>query len=456
MPLNTALESSASIPAMSWEAFDIKGLDLVKVWSLAVSRALRGDHIDSETVQLAGRACVVESQLLSGAPLGRAVADAAGFPYVSLDPHDAEFAAVTECIDQPTVVHLEAGAWQTDCGKVASQWKGPLPASLHEQLQQIKSTQALLLQILQSRPVVYVTLTKEISAFSLPLQQVGAFDRQIALGGPVQEVMGALWLTKLGDLASPSLLKSRLKVAGLMSKHDINPDAVILRLRRLAVEENRSIELADLIDIVYRGTSQTKMVGPDTEDSRAELHRIAVHEAGHALMTVIDSGGQRIPDYASAFGSNDFGGFVLSLEEHKNPVTYTELRYRVRVALAGRAAEEVAYGSANVTNGAGSDLLSATQHCTWAFSVGGLAPGMDDKTKSGTNLAVVLNDDPAAMAEVRGLVQHFLATEYQYVLAALTENRGLLDALAQRLVLDRIVDQAEMRETLRELIRTNP
>jgi hypothetical protein len=73
---------------------------------------------------------------------------------------------------------------------------------------------------------------------------------------------------------------------------------------------------------------------------------------------------------------------------------------------------------------------------------------MDDAARSGSNLAVTLNEDAATLAEVRTLVQAFLATEYQHVLGTLHENRGMLDALGQRLMVDRIVDQAEMRVIL--------
>ena len=122
--------------------------------------------------------------------------------------------------------------------------------------------------------------------------------------------------------------------------------------------------------------------------------------------------------------------------------------FEVRVALAGRAAEEVAYGSAQVSNGSANDLAAATRKCTWAFSAGGLAPGMDDETHSASNLAIVLGDDPLALAEVRALVQRFLAQEYAHVLRALRDHRHLLDALGERLVEDRIVDQQEMRQIL--------
>jgi hypothetical protein len=448
MPLNTALQASASIPPLSWDALDIKGLHLVKSWSFAVGKALTGEAIDTDAIQLAGRACVVESQILNGATLGRSVADAAGLPYLTFDPGSEEFLAILNAIEKPTVVHLEQGPWQTDFHKVASQWKGQMPESVQAQLKRIQGVQSVLMNALQNQPLVYLTTTKAISTFSVPLQQVGGFDRQISLNGPVQEMSGALWLARLGDCVAPSLQDARVKVAGLMAETELDREGVILRLKRIASEENRDIELADFIDVLMRGTTEADASDNDSELTQSALHRVAWHEAGHALMTVLDSRGQSYPDYASACRSTAFGGVVVSISDRHEPMTYASLRHDVRVALAGRAAEELVYGSAHVSNGAANDLLAATRKCSWAFSTGGLAPGMDDAARSGSNLAVTLNEDAATLAEVRTLVQAFLATEYQHVLGTLHENRGMLDALGQRLMVDRIVDQAEMRVIL--------
>lgn len=448
MPLKTALQASASIPPLSWDALDIKGLHLVKSWSFAVGKAMTSDAADRDAIQLAGRACVVESPILNGATLGRSVADAAGLPYLTLDPGSEEFLAILSAIDKPTVVHLEHGPWQADFHKVANQWKGQMPESVQEQFKRIQAVQSVLMDALQNQPLVYLTTTKEISTFSAPLQQVGGFDRQISLDGPVQELSGAMWLARLGDCVAPGLQDARVKVAGLMAETELDREAVILRLKRIASEENRDIELADFIDVLMRGTTEADTSDNDSELTQSALHRVAWHEAGHALMTVLDSQGQRYPDYASACRSTAFGGVVVSISDRHEPMTYASLRHDVRVALAGRAAEEVIYGSAHVSNGAANDLLAATRKCNWAFSTGGLAPDMDEAAQSGSNLAVVLSDDVASTAEVRRLVQGFLANQYLHVLSALRDNRQLLDALAQRLVVDRIVDQAEMRAIL--------
>jgi hypothetical protein len=448
MPLNTALQAAAAIPALSWEAMDIQGLQMVKSWSLAVGRAMAAGAPDADALELAGRACVVESRFLNGATLGRSVADAAGLPYVSLSPGHADFAQVLQAIEVPTVVHLDAGAWQTDTHHISRQCKGEIPPAVQEQLRHICELQATVMQALKSRPIVYLTLTRELAAFSTPLQQVGGFDRQIALGGPVQDLAGALWLAQLGECASASLQAAGAKVAGLLAETHLNPQTVLLRLRRLAAEEQRTVELADLIDVLLRGTAQSDAQDAANTQQQTTRHRVAWHEAGHALMTVLDSNRQCVPDYASACRSIGFDGVVVSLHDPHQPFTYAELRFEVRVALAGRAAEEVAYGSAQVSNGSANDLAVATRKCTWAFSAGGLAPGMDDEAHSASNLAVVLDEDPQALAGVRTLVQRFLAQEYQHVLRTLRDNRPLLDALGERLLADHIVDQLEMRTLL--------
>ena len=56
---------------------------------------------------------------------------------------------------------------------------------------------------------------------------------------------------------------------------------------------------------------------------------------------------------------------------------------------------------------------------------------------------------PSESAHLEGLVREFLATEYGVVKRMLTANRPLLDAIAERLLVDAMVDQ----ETLVALTR---
>ena len=70
-------------------------------------------------------------------------------------------------------------------------------------------------------------------------------------------------------------------------------------------------------------------------------------------------------------------------------------------------------------------------------------------------MAVVDSDgetlSEASRAHVEGLVREFLAVEYRAVKAMLTAHRPLLDAVADKLMCDPIVDQ----ETLAALVRVH-
>jgi hypothetical protein len=72
---------------------------------------------------------------------------------------------------------------------------------------------------------------------------------------------------------------------------------------------------------------------------------------------------------------------------------------------------------------------------------------MEKEGQSGSNLSIIRGTPtPSEYAHVEKLVREFVAEEYRYVIKTLTDNRGLLDDVAARLLWDPIVDQDELAE----------
>ncbi len=92
-----------------------------------------------------------------------------------------------------------------------------------------------------------------------------------------------------------------------------------------------------------------------------EKRIIAVHEAGHALLTHLllpDSALTRVTILPSAKGA---AGYSLSTMPDRLLHTRKELMGRMAVILGGRMAEEMVFGKEQVTNGAANDLEKAEQ-----------------------------------------------------------------------------------------------
>ena len=119
------------------------------------------------------------------------------------------------------------------------------------------------------------------------------------------------------------------------------------------------------------------------------------------------------------------------------------VRHRIRICLAGRAAEEVVFGCHEIgTRGLTNDLENATTMTTRMFATCGMQLDIDDRGCSSDNLAVVVDTpSPSEMAHVERLTRQFLGNQYRAVLALLEQNRDLLDAIAEALLEQRFLSQ---------------
>ena len=87
----------------------------------------------------------------------------------------------------------------------------------------------------------------------------------------------------------------------------------------------------------------------------------------------------------------------------------------------------------------------------------GFAPDMASSRASGSNLAVVVGQpSPSEFAHIEELVRKFLAVQYAEVLKILTKNKNLLDAVAERMLWDPVVDQSELKEIWRQVESSRP
>lgn len=98
------------------------------------------------------------------------------------------------------------------------------------------------------------------------------------------------------------------------------------------------------------------------------------------------------------------------------------------------------------------DLKSATDLAGTAFAIWGFAPSMESEGRAASNLAIVDGDTISASehAHVERLVRQFLRVEYRVVKDMLAAHRPLLDAIAEGLMRDAVLDQAAIAGLVRE------
>ena len=264
----------------------------------------------------------------------------------------------------------------------------------------------------------------------------GRFDRKVTLSLPAvaeREKLFALYGAKLkldGDVSYAQLARMTSGLSPADIEALVNQAGI-----RAARERKHAVTMEHLvaaIEVAYLGEASGRNV------SKEDRRRTALHEAGHAAVTVLRKAG-RLEKVTVLPRGQALGVTLATHDESILLSTHEQLLDRIDVLLAGRAAEEIFYPS--VSTGAGDDLQKATE----------LATAMLARFGFGKGLAVLTREQQSEsnfVAELNGL----LALRYT---AVVKELRGI------RAVLGTIADRLEEQETIsgslvEELLQPEP
>jgi len=157
--------------------------------------------------------------------------------------------------------------------------------------------------------------------------------------------------------------------------------------------------------------------------------------------------------------SGGAGGFTLFTppEERLESGMYSKkyLDAQLTVALGGRVAEEIVYGKDEITTGASNDLqqvrnIARRMVSQWGFANEqlGMAP-VAWEMPDGQTFNSPKTSSEQTEKEIDEQVKRMVKTAYDTTKQMLTENRELLDQLAERLVEEETLDFSEL-ETMRD------
>lgn len=238
--------------------------------------------------------------------------------------------------------------------------------ALLEQLQGIDAT----------APVIVIGATNHPDRIDPALRRAGRLDRVIEIPYPNSEALTAIFehylqpLEQQADLAPNVNTQLLGRMAFGMTGADI--ERIVRGARRRARKANRVVMLADLRAEII-GSPRDANAAPRL--TQEEVARIAVHEAGHALARCKSrTEGQDITFVSIIPRADGTLGFVALMPSERNMTTRAEYREYLEIALAGRAAEEIQYGSSGISSGAHDDLRKATYTAGLMVSRYGLGP----------------------------------------------------------------------------------
>jgi cell division protease FtsH len=214
-------------------------------------------------------------------------------------------------------------------------------------------------------------------------------------------------------------------------------EAALLAARR----NHEKVEESDFTDALERivlGAERRVMMSP--EDRR----RTAYHEGGHAIVGMLTDGADPVRKVSIIPRGLALGVTFAAPDSDRFNYREPEVYAKIKVALGGRAAEEVVFGE--TSTGAESDIQQLTEIARqmvgrWGMSSAIGPVAVIPRDGSGPLLPGVAEVSPETQRLVDDEVRRIVDDAHEGVVALLQENRGKLDSLANALLEHETLDE---------------
>jgi cell division protease FtsH len=176
----------------------------------------------------------------------------------------------------------------------------------------------------------------------------------------------------------------------------------------------------------------------------ADRRRTAYHEGGHAIVGMLTPGADPVRKISIIPRGQALGVTFSAPDVDRFSYSEEELRAKIKVALGGRAAEEVVFGE--ITTGAESDIQQLTQIARQMVGRWGMSPTIGTVTvlpPEGQGPFAAPEVSPETQELVDREVRALVAGVYDEVLELLRASRDKLDSLAEALLEHETLDQVD-------------
>jgi len=310
-----------------------------------------------------------------------------------------------------------------------------------------------------STKVIVLSATNRPDILDPALLRPGRFDRRVILDQP--DIIGRKAILEVhakgkpldkdvefGVIAKQTPFFSGADLANLVN------EAALLAARR----NKKSIGLEDFQESIER-----VQLGPERRSrvvSQREKEVIAHHEAGHALVA------HMLPNADPVFkisivARGMAGGYTKQLPtEDRRLYSLAHLRDMVTTLLGGRAAEELVFGNAEITTGAGNDLEQVTNLARKMVKEYGMSEKMGLRTFGRREELVFLGrmldeqkdyGDRVADeidTEISDLINH----AYDEAKDILTKYKAKLIQLAERLIVEETLEGEALEAVFKKML----
>lgn len=305
-----------------------------------------------------------------------------------------------------------------------------------------------------SKGVLIMAATNRPEVLDPALLRPGRFDRRVIVERPD--------------------LKGRVDVLKVHAKNVMMDDTVDFDAIALATSGAVGSDLANMINeaailAVKNGRKamsqkdlfeavEIVLVGKEKKDrilSQEERRIVSYHEVGHALVSALQKDAEPVQKITIVPRTMGALGYVMQVpEEEKFLNTKNELDAMLVGLLAGRAAEEIVFG--NVTTGASNDIEKATKIARAMITQYGMSEkfglmGLATVENQYLDGRVALNCGDATATEIDHEVMKLLKKSYDEAKRLLSENRDVLDQIADYLIKRETITGKEFMQIFREV-----
>ena len=295
----------------------------------------------------------------------------------------------------------------------------------------------------ESAQVIVMGASNRLQDLDPALLRPGRFDRQVVVAPP--DLGGREEILRVHTRGKPldpdvDLTTVARHTSGLTGADLANlcNEAAIFAGR----QERKTILAEDFegaMERVVAGLQQRRVV------TEKEKRILAYHEGGHALLAHLM--GDLLPiQKVTIIGRGDALGYAYYLPlEERYLHTKEEFLDVMKVALAGRAAEQIVFG--RVTNGASNDLEKVTEIARAMVFEYGMSEASPSRTMRADNYALSEETKRLRDSEQARLTDH----AYEEAQRLLIKHRASLDRIAAQLLERETLNREELQEMLGDI-----
>lgn len=294
----------------------------------------------------------------------------------------------------------------------------------------------------QKEGIVVIAATNRLDILDKALLRPGRFDRHIEVSLPDidarEKILELHFKNKPHkNLNIHEIAKKTVYFSGAKLESLVNESAILAAKDESNFITEEHVEKA--YSIIIAGHEKKERGYLKDEDKLLTSY----HECGHGLVSMLLLPDEKISKITIIPTTKGSGGYTLTIPEDKNYHRVDYLKNKIKVLLAGRAAEEIIFGKEKISTGAESDISQTTDIALKMLSQYGMGETLGLIRLSENNPLYQCYGNNI-LTECKDLIDKL----YEETLDLLNENRETLNKLSLTLLEEETLYEDSLKDIL--------